>query len=127
MVSRALSAECASVRRGCLRACCFSSGNHGGRFDLDLRFVFDQRDNLHRAHRDVVVADQLAKRAADVLQRGEIFALVGHVPREAHEMLGLAAGFAQHGDDVLQRLLRLRGEVVGMETAPVRPSRSGRR
>ena len=81
------------------RGACVSlqSGNDGGRFDFDLRFVFDQRDDLHRAHRDVVVADQLAKRTADVLQRREILALVGDVPRQAHEMLGLAARFVQHG------------------------------
>src|SRR3954469_1243742 len=50
------------------RACVSLLRNDGGGFNLDLGFVLDQRDDLHRAHRDVVVADQLAKRAADFLQ-----------------------------------------------------------
>src|SRR5260221_1465896 len=49
---------------------------------------------------------------ADVLQRREIFLLVEHVPREAHDVLRLAAGLRQDFGDVLQRLLELAGEVV---------------
>src|SRR5471030_1566401 len=89
--------------------------NDGGGFDLHLGFVFNERVHLHGTHRNVVVADQLSKRAAHVPQRGEVFTLVSHVPGQPHEMLRAPPGSVEHRDYVGQRLVRLRSEVAALE------------
>src|SRR5690606_22693077 len=60
-------------------------------------------------------ADNGAVSRADLLQSRLVFALVGNVPGQSHEMLGAGPGLGKDRHDVLQRLARLVGEIVAFE------------
>ena len=88
----------------------------GARLDLDQGLVLDQAgDDDHGHHREVAAHDP-AVGFADLALAGEVFLLVGDVPGQAGDVAGLAAGGADDGDDVGERLLHLADEVVGSKT-----------
>src|ERR1700692_959367 len=91
--------------------------NNGSGFNLHLGFVFNERGHLHGAHRNVIVADQFAKRAAHIPQRSDVFTLVGYIPGQPHEMFRASPCNGQHRDYVGQRLLCLRAKVAALEAA----------
>src|SRR6478672_2988313 len=90
-------------------------GNHRGRFDLQLRPILDQRRDLDGRHRRIMAAEHVTIHAAKRVRMLQIFALVDHVPRHAHDVLGSRARFGEHVDDILQRAVRLSDEFVGLE------------
>ena len=80
---------------------------HRGRFDLHLRALLHERDDLHDRHRRIVPADHVAVGSADLLHLRAILVEVRDEPREAHQVLGTAAGLREQRDDILQRLPQL--------------------
>src|SRR5687767_336882 len=91
-------------------------------FNLEARFGLDQATHLHDRHRGKVPAHELAVGLADRFQGTEVFLLVEHVPGEAHDVLGLAAGLRQDGEDVLERLAELPGEIARFPPALAGPA-----
>src|SRR5690606_24207021 len=89
----------------------------GRRLDLHLGPVLHERAYLYRAHRRVVRADDLPESRADGPAGVEVLALVGHVPGDADDVLGLAAGFGEDRHHVLQCLSGLLHDVVAVEAS----------
>jgi hypothetical protein len=83
---------------------CGSVGDDGGDLDLDLGPVLDQGGDLDRGHGDVVEADDLAKRLADLAAGGEVLALARARTRSCARCASARRRRSQHGDDVGQRL-----------------------
>ena len=81
--------------------------NNGRCFDFHLGAVFHQSDDLHEGHRGEMLADDLAVDAAQLLETSQIFALVGHIPREAHDVLRSGVCLCENGHNVPQRLRHL--------------------
>src|SRR5437762_13548553 len=67
-------------------------------------------------------AHDLPVRLSDGFQRGEIFAAVDHVPREADNVLGTPPRLRQDFPDVAQRLAELAGEVLCFPRARACPA-----
>src|SRR5205814_2833822 len=67
-------------------------------------------------------AHDLPVRLSDGFQRGEIFAAVDHVPREADNVLGTPPRLRQDFHDVAQRLAELAGEVLCFPRARACPA-----
>src|SRR3990172_11477474 len=60
-------------------------------------------------------ADHLAVGSAQFLEAGVVFLDVPEKPVHAADVLGPGARFGENGENVLQRLPRLAGEVAGFE------------
>src|SRR5438552_8526679 len=67
-------------------------------------------------------AHQLAVRGPKPLQRRQVLLRVEHVPGQAHEVLGLAAGLRQDFQDIFQRLPELPGKRSIEPFAPAAPA-----
>src|SRR5512138_3350638 len=93
----------------------FLRWNYRRRFQLDLPGMVEEiRDEDHRHHR-IVPAHQPAPDLAQLRPRRQIGRLVAAVGGEAADVLRPRAGLGEDGDDVLQRLLELRREALGLE------------
>src|SRR5215469_12115162 len=86
-----------------------------GCFDFELRFVFDQRADLHERHGGEVLAYDAAIGFAQFAQPRQIFLLVEHKPGQPRDMAGLAAGFLDERDDIGERLTSLGDEIDALE------------
>ena len=69
-----------------------------------------------------MLADDGAIDVAELFLAFRVFALVGHVPVQPHQMLRLCTGFGKNLHDVLQRLLDLRDKAVADQFALCSPS-----
>jgi NAD(P)-dependent dehydrogenase (short-subunit alcohol dehydrogenase family) len=85
--------------------------------DLDLGTVFEQCGNLDEGHGGVIRSDDVTVGLTNGAACRQILLLVGDVPGHARDVPRRGPCFGQHGDDVLQRLAHLTGEVVRLEAA----------
>ena len=77
--------------------------------------VVEQVRHEDHAHRGEMLSHVLAPDPAEVLARGHVGGLVAAVRGDATDVLRSAAGLREHGEDVLQRLLELRRDRLGVE------------
>src|SRR6185503_5144063 len=96
--------------------------NYGRRLELDLTGRVEQVRHEDHAHRRIVPAHEALPDAAEAAPRGEVRRLVAAIGGHAADVLGPAAGFGEHRDDVLQRLLELGGQLFGFEALLCIPS-----
>ena len=89
--------------------------NNGGRFQLDLGRCVEQIGDEDHAHRREMVADQRFPDAPEFAPAGEIGRLVDAERGHPTDMLRLAAGLRQDRQDVLERLLELRHELLALK------------
>ena len=92
------------------------------RLDLDLCPVLDERRHLHQRHGWKVPADDAPVGLPDLAHAREVLAFVGDVPSEPHEVLGPGLRLGQDLDDVPERLLDLRHEIVADDFLPRIPA-----
>jgi hypothetical protein len=91
-------------------------------FDFDFGSILDERRHLHERHRGEMTADHAAVHLTHLGRSREVLPLVGDVPGEPHEILGLRLRFGEDLDDVLERLLDLRHEIVAGDFLPRIPA-----
>ena len=88
------------------------AGQDRRRLDFDERAGIDEAPHFDRGHRREMPAHDGAIGRADFAEPGAVVGKIGHVPGEAHDMLGLGARRLEHVRDVLQCLLRLCREAL---------------
>ncbi len=60
-------------------------------------------------------SDYVAIGLADAFEVGEIFGFVGEIPSHRRDVFRSSSRFAEHCNDVLQRLAHLADKIVGLE------------